>query len=681
MFLSTAAATRKDYRLALFVCAVLAAAFLLTAPWAGRQLPAQPTFVPIYNAAVIVLDLITALLLYAQFRQLKRRSCLALACGYLFTPPVMAAHTLSFPEAFGPGTLFGGEQTTAWLWMGWHGLFPFFAAAYALLLRREEREGAEGEHVGKGAAASAVFGTLALAAVVILLTTAGERWLPELMLGSSYKSQFTRLILSAGWLSHLATLALLVWATRLRRLLDIWVGVTLAALVCDLALSAILVTGRYQLGFYMGRVYGLLGAVFVLAVLLREAVALYGDAVRAAASLRESEEKYRAVFNSINEGFSLLDIQFDERGEAYDIIIRDANPAQDRIDGVRALVGKRVRELFPDLEQKWIDRYANVARTGEPEHFEDWSEVTQRWYEVDASRVGGEGSSLVAIVYNDVTERKRGEEALRTNEERLRRANEELEERVLERTEELEELARNLLREVKERAAAETRVKNLLRQLVTVQEEERRRIARELHDTLGQQLAALRMSIEVLKVKSGGDGLREDTERMQSIFDQLNSDVDFLAWELRPVALDHLGLDAALRSFVRDWSEHFRVAADYHGFGPDAPRLPSEVETNLYRILQEALQNVHKHAGATRVSVLLERRDGRVVLIVEDDGRGFDPEAEAAENGERGMGVTNMRERASLLGGSLEVESASGAGTTLFVRVPVRPQEKGSHAG
>lgn len=553
-FLSTAAATRKDYRLALLVCAVLVSAFLLTAPWAGRPLPAQPAFAPIYDAAVIALDLITALLLYAQFRQLRRLSCLALACGYLFTPPVMAAHALSFPDAFGPGTLFGGEQTTAWLWMGWHGLFPFFAAAYALLVRRDERGGAERERVGKGTTFAAVFGTLALAAVVILLTTAGEESLPELMLGSSYKSQSTRLILSAGWLGHLAALALLVWATRLRRLLDLWVGVTLVALVSDLALSAILITGRYQLGFYMGRVYGLLGAVFVLAVLLREATALYGDAARSAASLRESEES-------------------------------------------------------------------------------------------------------------------------------LRRLNEELEERVLERTTELEELARHLLREVKERAAAEERVKGLLRQLVTVQEEERRRIARELHDTLGQQLAALRMSIEVVKLKSGGDGLREDTERMQSIFDRLNSDVDFLAWELRPAALDHLGLDAALRSFVRDWSEHFRVAADYHGFGPDAARLPSEVETNLYRILQEALQNVHKHAEAKRVSLLLERSDGRVVLIVEDDGRGFDPEAEAAENGERGMGVTNMRERAALLGGSLEVESAPGAGTTLFVRVPVRPQQKESRAG
>lgn len=128
--------------------------------------------------------------------------------------------------------------------------------------------------------------------------------------------------------------------------------------------------------------------------------------VHAEAALRESEERYRAIFNSINEGFSLLDIQFDDHGRAYDIVIRDANPAQDRIDGVRALIGKRVRELLPDVELKWIERYAAVARSGEAAQFEDWSEANQRWYSVNAARVGGAGSTLVAIVYDDITERK-----------------------------------------------------------------------------------------------------------------------------------------------------------------------------------------------------------------------------------------------------------------------------------
>jgi PAS domain S-box-containing protein len=270
-----------------------------------------------------------------------------------------------------------------------------------------------------------------------------------------------------------------------------------------------------------------------------------------------------------------------------------------------------------------------------------------------------------AKIARDLTERKEFEDA-------LRRAHDELEGRVRERTLELAEANASLQAEVRERSTAEERIRSLLRQIVTVQEEERRRIARELHDTLGQQLAALRLSIDIIKSKmEGRAGVSEAAERMQSIFDRLNSDVDFLAWELRPAALDELGLDAAIQTFVRDWSEHFRIEAHYQGFGLDGPRLPPEVETNLYRILQEALQNVHKHAGAGHVSVVLERRDGLAVLVIEDDGKGYDPEAEVAGDSSKGMGVVNMRERAALVGGSLEIESASGAGATIFVHVPL----------
>lgn len=147
--------------------------------------------------------------------------------------------------------------------------------------------------------------------------------------------------------------------------------------------------------------------------------------------------------------------------------------------------------------------------------------------------------------------------------------------------------------------------------------------------------------------------------------------MDFLAWELRPAAPDMLGLDAAFQTFLHEWSRHFGVRADYKCFGLDGSRLPPEVETNLYRILQEALQNVHKHAGADRVSVLLERRGGLASLIVEDNGRGYDPQGEEAAGAGEGMGVTNMRERAALVGGGVEIESTRGAGTTIFVRVPL----------
>jgi signal transduction histidine kinase len=175
-------------------------------------------------------------------------------------------------------------------------------------------------------------------------------------------------------------------------------------------------------------------------------------------------------------------------------------------------------------------------------------------------------------------------------------------------------------------------------------------------------------------------GVREETERMSSIFERLNADVDFLAWELRPAALDTLGLDAALQSFVHEWSEHFKIAADYRGPVSGATRLAPESESNLYRILQEALQNVHKHAGATHVSVILEQHDGRALLIVEDNGCGYNPDTEVAMDTNKGMGVINMRERTALIGGELEIESSPGTGTTIFVRVPVNPTRKSKGA-
>ncbi|HEX7177844.1 MAG TPA: PAS domain S-box protein [Pyrinomonadaceae bacterium] len=329
---------------------------------------------------------------------------------------------------------------------------------------------------------------------------------------------------------------------------------------------------------------------------------------------------------------------------------------EDREQGVPAAEMRQARQEGRSLCERW-----HVSKRG------------RRFYVSGVLVPLRDGHVLTgyAKIVRDLTERRKAEEE-------LRRAHEELEARVEERTRELQETAGNLLIEAKERAQAESRVRALLRKLVTVQEDERRRIARELHDTLGQQLSALRLSIDIVKSRAGGRaGVTEETQRMQSIFDRLDADVDFLAWELRPVALDHLGLDAALQTFVREWSEHFRVEAEYRGFGSDAPRLPPEVETNFYRILQEALQNVHKHAGADHVGVLLERRDAQAVLIVEDNGKGYDPEEEVGADVTRGMGVTNMRERAALVGGTLEVESSPGAGTTIFVRVPVAGPDAG----
>ena len=225
-----------------------------------------------------------------------------------------------------------------------------------------------------------------------------------------------------------------------------------------------------------------------------------------------------------------------------------------------------------------------------------------------------------------------------------------------------------------ERAVALDRVKALLDRLVTVQEGERRRIARNLHDHLGQQLTAMRLNISSLKdAERSSEDFRKRLEAIDKLAAGVDRDLDFLAWELRPVALDDVGLDAALAAFVAEWSSTQNVPAEFHGSPPGQLRLTPEIESQLYRIVQEALNNVSKHAGAGSVSVLLERRGDDVILIVEDDGVGFNAAtATSPTRRHEGLGLVSMQERAALVGGGVQIESGRGKGTTLFVRIPLR---------
>jgi len=186
-------------------------------------------------------------------------------------------------------------------------------------------------------------------------------------------------------------------------------------------------------------------------------------------------------------------------------------------------------------------------------------------------------------------------------------------------------------------------------------------------------MTALRLNLAALEQAYCGDKkVREKLEQTKTIAERLDADVDFLAWELRPAALDDIGLAGAMRSFVSQWSKHSGVEAQFHTSGLDRERLSPETETNLYRIMQEALNNTMKYAQARHLDVLLERRDDHVVLIVEDDGVGFNPNKDSSTDENKGMGLIGMKERAALVGGTLQIESKPQAGTTIFARVPVQ---------
>jgi two-component system CheB/CheR fusion protein len=217
----------------------------------------------------------------------------------------------------------------------------------------------------------------------------------------------------------------------------------------------------------------------------------------------------------------------------------------------------------------------------------------------------------------------------------------------------------------------ERRVAERTRELILTQEEERRRIARDLHDHLGQQLTALRLSLAVCDERSGDDEtLRQHLAKAESVATRLDADIDFLAWELRPSELDK-GLVTAIDAYAREWSNHFHVEVDVHISRLEEERLPPQAALALYRIAQEALNNVAKHGQATQVAVILEQRDERAVLVIEDNGRGFDVNAGLHE---QRLGLAGMRERADLVSGTTHIESSPGKGTTVIVKIRLRAQ-------
>jgi signal transduction histidine kinase len=208
--------------------------------------------------------------------------------------------------------------------------------------------------------------------------------------------------------------------------------------------------------------------------------------------------------------------------------------------------------------------------------------------------------------------------------------------------------------------------RDALRRVVEAQELERRRLSRELHDETGQALTSILLGLRSLEESLETDEARAATAGLRELVVATLQDVRRLAVELRPSALDDFGLVAALEHLTTSFQEQTGIQVDF-GAALGEERLPGEVETALYRIVQESLTNVVKHARAERVSIALTRMQHSVKAVVEDDGQGFDPE----NTRDGGFGVVGMRERLSLLGGRLRVESRPGAGTTIAADVPL----------
>jgi len=403
------------------------------------------------------------------------------------------------------------------------------------------------------------------------------------------------------------------------------------------------------------------------------------------AALRRSEERYRSLFNSIDEGFCVIEMLFDRKGKAHDYRFLDMNPSFETQSGIRRAHGKRIREITPDIENYWLEAYGNVARTGKAVRFSNEMKGVHRWFDVYACRLGGTESRKVAVLFSNITERKRAEQALIEARTQLSRYAGRLEILVGERTRDLMATNRRLETSVAsikkgneeyrklllESEFMQKKLRSLTRQILTAQEDERRAISRELHDEVVQTLVGINVQLSALDTaaSAGIRPLRAKIASTQRLVEKSVNVVHQFARELRPAVLDDLGLIPALHAHMKIVAEREKLKIRLTAFaGVEA--LESAKRTVLYRVVQEALTNVARHAQASIVNVSISKIPGAVRLEVHDNGKSFQVQETLSPTRNKRLGLLGMRERIEMVGGTQTIESAPGRGTTVCAEIP-----------
>jgi hypothetical protein len=272
--LATARATPRQQRIALAIAVASLLILIVIAPFVRTPLPKMPAVIPAFQTALFFIDLITAVLLIDQFLRVRSTSLLVLAAAYLFDALIIIPHTASFPGAFAQtGLLEAGEQTTAWLYVFWHGGFPLFVIAYAVLRREDAAKPRWTKVQAFLLVAAAVAGVALLTAALTLLTTWGHDLLPIVMQGDDYSRLVSKGVSPAVWL--LTLLAIVMLWQRDMRVMDLWLMLVMWIWLFDIALAAVLGASRFDLGFYAGRVFGLIASGFLLVALLVEMARMY----------------------------------------------------------------------------------------------------------------------------------------------------------------------------------------------------------------------------------------------------------------------------------------------------------------------------------------------------------------------------------------------------------------------
>ncbi len=360
------------------------------------------------------------------------------------------------------------------------------------------------------------------------------------------------------------------------------------------------------------------------------------DRKRAEEALQKSEEQHRLLIETMNEGLAVID----ENGlwtYVNDKLCERLGYPRDEI------IGHPVTDFLDEKNQKLFKEQKEKRMTGRYGSYEMsyLRKDGQRIFAIISPRPifdrDGQFKGSFAVI-TDITERKRAEEALRESEKQLR---------------------------------------SLSSQLLTAQEAERRRLSGELHDELGQGLTVIKLQLSRIErnLRRDQGSLLEDCKYTLQYIDRVIENVRHLSRDLSPFVLEDLGLPAALRWMVDEFNKHYHVQVSL-GLPETDHLLPRETQIIIYRILQETLTNIGKHAQATHVSIAIQRENGTFYFKVEDDGKGFDMnQYEVRKVTEKGLGLTTMKERIRMLGGSLDIWSRKEEGTRITFKIPLEKGE------